>query len=215
MKVKTFSEKDKERIREAVKAAESRTSGEIVTYFVQQSDEYEEVRLRSVLMFVAAPLLIMAILSYSWLLPVHMTPLMVAIISIAAGFVGYILPEIWPAFRRLLLSEGRLQNAVERRAMAAFLTEEVFSTENRTGILIFISSFEHMVEVIGDTGINAKVDQKEWEHVVSLIIEGIKSKDPVGGIINGVQKCGELLEAAGVDKPPDNPNELSDDIRIS
>jgi len=99
--------------------------------------------------------------------------------------------------------------------MAAFLTEEVFSTENRTGILIFISHFEHIVEVIGDTGINAKVDQAEWSKVVNLIVSGIKEKDPVGGIIKGVQRCGELLEQAGVDKPPDNPNELSDDIRIS
>ena len=99
--------------------------------------------------------------------------------------------------------------------MAAFLTEEVFSTENRTGILIFISYFEHIVEVIGDTGINEKVNQEEWVYVVDLIVDGIKKKDPAGGIVRGVERCGELLKTAGVDKPPDNPNELSDDIRIS
>ncbi|MEJ2005991.1 MAG: hypothetical protein P8X57_13750 [Cyclobacteriaceae bacterium] len=99
--------------------------------------------------------------------------------------------------------------------MAAFLTEEIFATENRTGILIFISHFEHVVEVIGDSGINEKVDQGEWDRVVRLIIEGIRDKDPVGGIEKGIAKCGELLEKAGVNKPPDNPNELSDDIRIS
>jgi len=215
MSFNKFTEEDKEKIRIAVKSAEKRTSGEIVTFFVAQSDEYEEVRLRSILMFVAAPLFLLAILSYAWLLPIHITPFAMTLISVAMGIIGYFLPVIWPAYKRLLLSKSRLENAVERRAMAAFLTEEVFSTENRTGILIFISHFEHIVEVIGDTGINAKVDQAEWSKVVNLIVSGIKEKDPVGGIIKGVQRCGELLEQAGVDKPPDNPNELSDDIRIS
>jgi putative membrane protein len=215
MKAKNFTQKDKDRIKEAVAMAEGKTSGEIVTYFVEKSDEYEEVRLRSTLMFVAAPLFLLAILSFAWLLPFQVTPLEVAIIAVVMGAIGYILPGVSSAYKRLLLSHGRLENAVERRAMAAFLTEEVFSTENRTGILIFISHFEHMVEVIGDTGINAKVDQKEWSRVVELIIEGIKTKDPVGGIVRGISHCGELLQTAGVDKPPDNPNELSDDIRIS
>ncbi len=215
MKAKNFTQEDKDRIREAVANAEGKTSGEIVTYFVEKSDEYEEVRLRSTLMFTAAPLFLLAIMSYAWLLPFQVTPLEVAIIAVAMGVLGYILPGISSGYKRLLLSNGRLQNAVERRAMAAFLTEEVFSTENRTGILIFISHFEHLVEVIGDTGINEKVDQSEWEHVVGLIIDGIKTKDPVGGIIRGVTRCGELLETFGVDKPPENPNELSDDIRIN
>jgi putative membrane protein len=215
MKIKRFTEHDREKIREAVQEAEGKTSGEIVTYFVEQSDEYEEVRLRSVLMFIAAPLFLMAILSYAWLLPIHVTPVLVTMISIGMGIIGYVLPGIWPAYKRLLLTQSRLENAVERRAMAAFLTEEVFSTENRTGILIFISYFEHIVEVIGDTGINEKVNQEEWVHVVDLIVDGIKKKDPVGGIVRGVERCGELLNTAGVDKPPDNPNELSDDIRIS
>ena len=215
MSVKKFSQKDLDMIRDAVQSAEKRTAGEIVTYFVAQSDEYEEVRLRSVLMFVAAPLFLLAILSYAWLLPIQVTPFLVTIISTVMGVVGYFMPSVWPGYKRLLLSQSRLQNAVERRAMAAFLTEEVFATENRTGILIFISHFEHVVEVIGDSGINSKVDQNEWENVVKLIIEGIKDKNPVGGIIKGIHKCGELLEKSGVNKPPDNPNELSDDIRIS
>ncbi len=213
--MKKFSEKDLERIKEAVQEAEKSTAGEIVPYFAQTSDEYDDVTLRSVVMFIAAPLLMFALLSYGWLLPFHVTPLLVAVFCLVCGGIGYMLPVFWPAYRRLLLTRSRLQNAVERRAMAAFLSEEVFATENRTGILIFVSYFEHMVEVMGDSGINEKVDQQDWEEVVQLIVEGIKAKDPVTGLVNGIHKCGELLAAAGIDKPPNNPNELSDDIRLS
>ena len=213
--MKKFTQSELDRIRDAVTEAEKSTAGEIVTYFANTSDDYEEVTLRSTLMFVIAPMLMFAILSYGWLLPFNVNPLIMAIVCILSGVIGYILPLIWPSYRRLILSKDRLRNAVERRAMAAFLSEEVFSTENRTGILIFISYFEHMVEVIGDTGINNRVEQSEWEEVVQLIITGIKNNDAAGGIVNGVVRCGELLQAAGVDKPSDNPNELSDDMRIS
>ncbi len=215
MVMKKFTQSELDRIRDAVTEAEKSTAGEIVTYFVNTSDDYEEVTLRSALMFVVAPLVMFSLLSYGWLLPFNVTPLVMGIACIILGFIGYVLPIIWPAYRRLILSQSRLQVAVERRAMAAFLSEEVFSTENRTGILIFISYFEHMVEVIGDSGINSRVEQSEWEEVVQLITAGIKNKDAAGGIINGVARCGELLKAAGVHKPPDNPNELSDDMRIS
>ena len=43
MSLKKFSEKDLDQIREAVQTAEKKTAGEIVTYFVAQSDEYEDL----------------------------------------------------------------------------------------------------------------------------------------------------------------------------
>ena len=39
--------------------------------------------------------------------------------------------------------------------------EEVFSTEDRTGILLLLSLFEHRVVVLGDAGIKAKVGEGE------------------------------------------------------
>ncbi len=214
MKVTKISKQDMDRISQAVKKAEGNTSGEIVPYLVATSDEYEEVQFKSTILFTLAPLAILGILSYAWLLPFPVNLLEVVLAVLGFGVIGYFLPVILPSFKRLLLSERRLQNAVERRALSAFLEQEVFSTENRTGILIFISQFEHMVEVIGDTGINGKVNPDDWQQVVQLIIQGIKDKEPVEGILKGIEKCGILLASAGVDKPPDNPNELPDGLRI-
>jgi len=214
MKVKKISQKELDQIREAVKKAEGSTSGEIVPYLVATSDDYEEVQLKSTILFTLAPLFILGLLSYTWLLPFPVNLLEVVLGVLGFGVVGYFLPMLIPSFKRLLLSERRLQDAVERRALSSFLEQEVFATENRTGILIFISQFEHMVEVIGDTGINEKVKQEDWQEVVQLIIRGVKNKKPAEGILAGIEKCGELLAAAGVHKPPDNPNELPDGLRI-
>lgn len=214
MKINQIAQKDLDKIREAVRKAEGSTSGEIVPYLVAASDDYEEIPLKSAVLFMLAPLLILGVLSYGWLLPYPVTLLEAVLVILIFGITGYALPVLIPSFKRLLLPERRLRHAVERRALEAFLAEEVFNTENRTGILIFISRFEHLVEVIGDKGINEKVNPGDWDAVVQLIVRGIRDKKPVEGIIHGVEKCGELLAEAGVHKPPDNPNELPDNLRM-
>ncbi len=209
-----FSESEKALIKDAVSEAEKATSGEIVPYFVNASDKYEETNLRMALYFALIALGLAGILSYSWSLPFVITPLEVVAFTIVLSATGYLVSKFVDPIRKSLTSKETMEERVQQRALTAFLTEEVFHTENRTGIIIMISHFEHMVEVLGDSGINKKVDQKDWQHVVEIILEGIKSGKPAEGIANGVKKCGELLVAAGVDKPAGNPNELSDDIRL-
>lgn len=209
-----FTEKEKQQIKEAVESAESRTSGEIVPYFVEQSDSYDAAPFRGALIFMIGALFTAGILSYTWSLPFPITPLEIIIFTLAMGAMGFVLVRYIPSLTRILTPTELMQQRVEQKALNAFLEEEVFNTERRTGILIFVSHMEHAVEVIGDSGINAKVKPEEWEAVVKLIIEGIKANQPVDGLLKGIRLCGELLERAGVNKPPQNPNELPDDIRL-
>lgn len=210
----TFNDTDKQRIKDAVANAEQRTSGEIVVFFVEQCDEYETVPVRGALVFIITTLIVIGLLSVTWLLPFHASAVQIAAIAITIGAMGYLSAKYIPALKRSLISYSQMQYRVKQRAFNAFLQEEVFNTVDRTGILIFVSHFEHMVEIVGDSGINAKVQQAEWEAVVEKIVLGIKQGDTVQGLIDGISLCGELLERGGVAKPPQNPNELPDDLRI-
>ncbi|MTI39774.1 TPM domain-containing protein [Fulvivirga lutimaris] len=214
MAIFEFTESDKALIKNAVSEAEKATSGEIVPYFVNSSDNYEETNLRVALYFALIALGLAGVLSYSWSLPFVITPLEVVVFTITLSAIGYLISRFVDPMRKWLTPSETMMERVQQRALTAFLSEEIFHTENRTGIIILVSHFEHMVEVLGDSGINAKVDQKDWQHVVDVILNGIKAGKPAEGIAEGVKKCGELLVAAGVDKPAGNPNELSDDIRL-
>ena len=99
-------------------------------------------------------------------------------------------------------------------AMTAFVEEEVFKTADRTGILIFMSSFEHRVEVVGDEGINSVVDQNEWVEVVERITSGFRSGRITDGIVSGIDACGELLHEHGVEISPGDIDELPNRLRI-
>ena len=107
-----------------------------------------------------------------------------------------------------------MARTVRLQAYRAFVEEEVFATRDRTGILIFISVFEHRVEVLADKGINAVVADGVWSEVVSMIVRGIKDETLTDGLLAGIERCGQILHDHGVDIRTPDPNELPDDLRI-
>ena len=96
----------------------------------------------------------------------------------------------------------------------AFLEEEVFSTRDRSGILIFLALFEHRVVVLGDSGINEVVPEDAWQHVVDDLVAGIRARRPAEALVAAIHECGRLLEAHQVEIRPDDTDELPNELRI-
>lgn len=211
-----FSDSDRARIEEAVGQAEARTSGEIVPVIVSRSGSYP-----SALWMAAMIGVIPGLLVYEWMVlgatgwgPSPWTAQLMPLTMLAGGLVGAGLVRFVPFLHRLLIPESRMVQAVHARAQQAFLENEVFLTRERTGILILVSLFEHRVEVLGDSGINAKVASEDWADVVTDIISGIRDGDPTGGLVRAIGHCGELLEKAGVERRDDDQDELSNAPQI-
>lgn len=210
-----FSDADARRISEAVRAAEQSTSGEIVPYVVKRSDAYPEAIWRAGALGVFAALFAFAVadlVSSRWL------PFSISEIAlIAAGCFGLAAGAVAaiPRTRMWLIPNAIEQQRVDERAALAFLSEEVFRTRERTGILILVSLLEHRVSVLGDAGINARVEKKEWDDVVKLVVDGMKRGTPADGLVSAIARCGSILEQHGVEIRPDDTNELGDGLRMS
>jgi len=119
-----------------------------------------------------------------------------------------------PAVKRLLAGNTLLEQRVAQRAAQAFIAEEVFQTRDRTGILLFLSHLEHKVLVVGDSGINAKVHQSEWEIIVGKMVKGINDGRPADGLIEAIDLCGVLLHKQGVKRRKHDVNELPNRLRV-
>jgi putative membrane protein len=209
-----FSQSDLDRIAEAVRNAESKTSGEIVPYFVEQSDEYHVANWHSGAILAAVAMLTsLAVLTLSktWL-PYGI--LEMSGTTTAAFLLGFLLARTVPAFKRFLLGHSLIEHRVSQRASLAFVTEEVFKTRERTGILLFLSFLERKVVVLGDSGINTKVKQSDWDGIVDTIVKGIRNGKTVDGLIDAIRQCGELLQQKGVERRRDDTDELPDSLRI-
>lgn len=207
-----FSERDLEAVRQAVAAAEGETSGEIVPFLVEASDAYEGALWKGAALGALGLALVAAIghaVAGLW----GAGALWIGLPAAAGGALGFLLAAFVPAVKRSLIPADVLERRVRRRAAVAFLEEEVFRTEERTGILLFLSAFERRVVVLGDAGINARVGEEEWGAITETIAAGIRTGRPGEALVEGIGACGRLLARRGVEIRPQDRNELRDDLR--
>lgn len=201
---------DLERIEAAVHEAEKGSAGEIVPYIVARSDPFEEAPWKGAAwaLLVAAVVVGAARLwSESWGV---WTPLWDSLMIAAAGAAGWLAGRFISPLTRLLVGSHILELRVRRRAAVAFVEAEVFRTTARTGILLLVSLFERRVVILGDRGINERVEPEQWQGIVSRIIAELKSGQPVDAIIQGIVALGDLLQASGVTNPDRDLDELAD-----
>ena len=71
-----------------------------------------------------------------------------------------------------------MNEEVERGAAEAFHRFRVRTTNEGTGVLIYVSLFEHRVRVIGDDAISRKLGQSDWKEIRDLITNGMRSGRP-------------------------------------
>lgn len=209
---------DEDRIRDAVAAAEQRTAGEIVPYVVPRSDDYDVAIWRgaSALAVVALGAVLLFVQFYQgWGFGWVYTSWGAVLIALLGGTLGAAATAAIRPLRRWLAGADRLDRTVHHRAMRAFVEEEVFNTRDRTGILLFVSLLEHRIEVLGDTGINQRVEPDDWIGVVERIRTGIQNENLTAGLVDAIGMCGDLLESSGVAIRPDDTNELPDRVRTS
>ena len=215
---KQFTDSDLQRIKSAVKDAEDKISGEIVPVIVDRSGLYSVATYKSSLMAAALTFVTMILVDRYVINDTVNTlfydPLFIFIMVVIGGLIGAALPNFLPGYKRLLVSQSQFDIATRQRAETAFLQEEVFNTRHRTGIMIFISFFEHEVIVMSDRGISKVVEQKQWDKIVADLISSIRDGKMIDGIEHAVKRCGEILLEKGFVKTADDVNELRDDLRI-
>lgn len=209
-----FTDEDLERIKAAVKEAESKISGEIVPVFVEKSGHYIIANYRGAVVLAAFTFSLLVFFDrYVPSLAIH-DPLLILIAVVSGGALGAIITHyVWP-IKFWLLSQFHLDQSTRKRAESAFLEEEIFNTRHRTGIMIFVSFFEHEVIVMADRGISKVVGQKEWDKMVENLIEKVRRDKVTDGMIAAVQRCAEVLLENGFSRTNDDVNELRDDLRL-
>jgi putative membrane protein len=211
---KLFDPAARERIAEAVRVAERGTSGEIVPCVVEQSDDYEESLWLASLIGGGIALVAVAavdIIVRPWGL-FGLAPF--ALIVAGAAALAALAAALSPRLRVLLAGRRTVEERTRQAAMAAFIAEEIFTTRDRTGILLFLSIREHRVIVLGDVGINRLVETSAWDDVVRAVIAGIHAGRPVDALVDAIGRCGSILEKAGCVLAPGDVNELSDTLRV-
>jgi putative membrane protein len=190
---KFLSESDRQKIQKAVRSAESRTSGEIVPMVVSSSYSYPMANVLGAAGF-SLPLSI-----YGAYLAGHLFWLGSQNMWIFMGIFGFFficfqeLIKRAPFLKRIFVSRAEMEEEVQEAAVTAFYKAGLHRTREETGVLIFISLFEHSVWVLADRGIHARVSPESWNEIVDHIVRGIKQRRQVDAICEAVGSAGRLL----------------------
>jgi putative membrane protein len=213
-----FSDDDLQRIKAAVKTAEEKISGEIVPVIVERSGNYAIANYKGSLIGASLTFAFIILLDRYVIEDAANTlfydPVFIFLVTVLGGVLGAAISNFSDPIKRLLVSKKYQDIITRQSAENAFLEEEVFNTRQRTGIMIFVSFFEHEVIVMADKGINKVVEQKQWDKIVADIVKSIREGKIVEALENGIRECGNILLEKGFKKMEDDTNELHDNLRV-
>lgn len=99
------------------------------------------------------------------------------------------------------------------RATELFEELEMQKTDERNGVLIYLSFKPHYVAVIGDEGIHQKVGDDFWNNVYDAMKQDCKNEKFTQAICKGIQQV-EVPLAKHFPIQPDDVNELPNEVVI-
>jgi hypothetical protein len=95
------------------------------------------------------------------------------------------------------------------RAIEMFAQLRVWDTEHNSGVLIYVQAVDRHIEIIADRGINAKVEQGQWDAIAGRMQTEFRTQRYGAGVIEGMREITALL-AQHFPPTGANPDELSD-----
>lgn len=202
-----LSESDCQKVDAAVKAAEEKTSGEIVPMVIPAAYHYPMADVIGAAAFAIPLAIVLTHLLGRWLWIGDRNLWLFLGLAAVLFILFHILVGRIPSLKRCFISQREMEEEVQEAAVTRFFGRGLHRTRDETGVLILISVFERKVWVLADRGINDKVKEGQWEEVVAMITGGIRQNRPVEAICRAVEQVGEIL-AAHFPVKPDDTNEL-------
>jgi putative membrane protein len=197
-----LSKADRQRILEAVRRAERRTSGEFVTVIAPRSDTY-----------LVMPLLIAAAIALIlpgtlWLFDATHSFGTLYGLQLLVFVVLALVLQWQPIAVRLVPHRVKAARAT-RRAREQFLLRGLHRTRERAGVLLFVSVLEHRVDLVADEGIHARVPPGTWDAIIATFAREVRQRRVADGFVAAIGAVADILESH-FPRPADDLNELPD-----
>jgi putative membrane protein len=195
-----FTQKDHEAVAAAIRAAEARTSGQIVCLLAHASSDYAYVPIvwAGVLALLAPwPMIYFTAWSVQ---QIYFTQLLI--------FIAARLVLSWPRLRFALVPRAMRRARAHRAALEQFVLRRVAHTRNRSGVLIFVSVAERYARIVADDAVAEKVQAAEWQVAIDALVGHMRDGRIADGFVAAIERCGAVL---AVHAPPDGSGDTLPD----
>jgi len=195
------------RVAAAVKSIENDSSIEVVVALSPRT-------IRSTVPILASALAVcISILAIYPLLFADAEPLTVTADTFFVAAVVALLTASFPPLQRLFFSERCMHATALAASRAEFVRQGIHNTLRRTGLLVYMSVFEHQVVLVPDIGVKAMIPAEEMDRLEQAAAI-YKSSDPDAQLTVFFEL---LRQTAGryMPKQEDDINELPDELRCA
>lgn len=181
-------------IEDRVAALEKARGVEVVTLVAARSDDYPETVWTAFAL--GAVLAALVVTMTDWLRPNwsdygYALPSTLAILGV--GALCALICIYVPAATRLFLRGSRAAQEVDQHARVQFLERQLFATPARTSILLLVSMLERRIVILADSGLRQSVADSEWDAVIELMAQPLRSGDVCAALQAGLAAIDELL----------------------
>jgi putative membrane protein len=200
-----FTPEARRDVQGAIAKAELATSAELVVAVHPASGHYRHA---DYLAGAIAALVFLCVFLYH---PASFDYTFLPLALVAVFGLGAIASAYCPPIRRLLTSRRLMDQNVERAARAAFLDLGIGETEERTGILVFVSALERRVEIVADRGVASAPLGPAWSEAKAKLEASVQRAPALERLVEGVEQLGGAL-ASALPRHADDVNELPDEV---
>jgi putative membrane protein len=198
----------KRRIEDLVREVEAKSSAEIVVTVKPFSNTYRaaDVTFGAIVALIGLCLYVYAPVEFTDdLAPPSITLLFFAAFACSARV---------PAIRRWFTPQTLCAASTRAAAREAFVDQNISCTRDRTGILIYISTFEKRAQVVADIGILRRENDDQPAAAIAKIENVIANGGSLEAFEQAVREFGQWLANS---LPPriDDTNELADEVNVS
>jgi len=218
-----FSESDRKRINESVRAAEATTSAEIVPVVVTVSGRYDRAEdiiglWLGILLMIATSVLWpptpVSTESGSWDADPSFSQAFKLILVMLFGFVlGAILGSRIGWLRRLFAPSRQMTDEVRESAHSIYFDQRIHHTQTGSGLLIYVSLFERIAVILADQTVLQAVGQSTLDELCKSLTEKLRQSGPTEAMCQTIHAASEKLRDS-MPNATSNVNELPDSLVV-
>ncbi len=198
-----LSEEEKQQISKEIEALESKSSAELVAVITKQASSYKFEQI-AIVIFITAFISLFALL---W----EVSSIKLFQIQTIIFFIFYFLFEKYNKTLLSLLPKSYRYKKASEYANQQFLNLGLQTTKTKQAIMFFVSTDEKYVEIITDSAIKEKIEDKYWQQIVDEFINDVKKKELKKGYLKAIKSCNKILiKEFPIQK--DDENELSNEV---
>ena len=205
--MKRFNKDFKAKLYETIEDIENNSLVEVVAVVKAKSGNYRDISLWFAAIFMFS--------TYSFFMfsPPEFGVYFIYFFSLLSFFLGYLIAELIKPLKRILTKKKRLIRNTDIYARAIFQKGGIRFTNEKIGVLFYVSLFEKRVKIIADRGAFTLVPNEFWRQFKNNFNTIFKTDNPADAFISELKKTKDIF-AEYILSIENDINELPDDLEV-